>query len=112
MNRPLKSQTEAWVGVGIGLLCAAYFGLCIVQLVAIYASLTQGYGFSGIFAGPLALFTAFVPLVGSGAAYLAAMKTGDWSITAALSVFLTNFVISLILLLIVARDMLRKFSQS
>ncbi|BDQ34816.1 hypothetical protein [Pseudodesulfovibrio portus] len=74
-----------------GIVYIAYFVLGIFQLAAVYAGLDQWLGWHFIIQGPLALFLAYTPVVGTIVGFFGAMKGWGWSFIQAGLLFFGSF---------------------
>jgi hypothetical protein len=72
-----------------------YFGLGLLQLAAIMAGLGDWLGLHWIIAGPLALFLAYLPLVGSILGLLGAVHVWDWAWWQAGLLFFGGFAVTI-----------------
>lgn len=80
--------------LGIG-----YFCLGIIQFVAMFAGLTDWIGLHWLIAGPVSLFIAYIPLVGTVLGIMGAMTAWSWPLLHALALFLGPFVVIAVLAL-------------
>lgn len=74
------------------ILGIAYFCLGIFQFIAMFAGLTDWAGLHWLIAGPLSLFIAYIPLVGTVLGIMGAMTAWNWPLLHALALFLGPFV--------------------
>lgn len=74
-----------------GITYIAYLILGVFQLAAIYAGLDQWLGWHFVFQGPIALFLAYIPVVGTIVGFLGAMKGWGWSFIQAGLLFFGGF---------------------
>jgi hypothetical protein len=81
---------QAFMGIG-------YFVLGIVQCAAIFSGMAEWTGFHWIVAAPLALFVAYIPLVGTILGIFGAMSAWGWSGLQAAGLFFGPFAVILVL---------------
>ena len=83
-----------------GLVGIGYFFLGLVQWAAIFSGMSEWTGFHWIIAAPLALFTAYIPLVGTILGIFGAMSAWGWSGLQAAGLFLGPFAVILVIALL------------
>lgn len=80
---------------GAGLIGVALYGgyilLGLFQLTAIYAAFTSWLGWHWIIAGPIAFFVSYLPLIGTVAGMLGAVKGWGWEWSSAALLFFGPF---------------------
>lgn len=69
-----------------------FWGGSLLQLEAVGGAVTDGLGLHWIFAGPIALVTTFVPLLGSGLAVYGAVVSFHWPVWAAMLLAAPGFL--------------------
>jgi hypothetical protein len=85
----------------LGIIAAIlYVGLGLLQLDATFAGLEDWLGLHWIIAGPLALFLAYFPLVGTIVGMFGAVSAWGWSWLQAGALFFGPFVVIVTLTLI------------
>jgi len=83
----------------IFLMIGGYLALGAVQFFAIISGV-QALGVHWVLSGLLALFLAYMPIVGTAAGVYGAVTAWGWSLTHALALFVGPLVVAMILALL------------
>lgn len=80
-------------------LAIGYFLLGLFQLAAVMAGLVDGMGLHWLLAGLIAVFTAYIPVLGTVLAVVGAVTAWGWHWLMATAVFAGPFLLMLVLVL-------------
>lgn len=80
----------------------AYFVLGLIQCAAIFSGMAEWTGLHWIISGPLALFVAYVPILGTVVGIFGAMSAWGWSLVQGVGLFLGPIALILVIGLIAA----------
>lgn len=77
-----------------------YFCLGVLQLFATVDGIALALGVHGIFAWFIAIFVAYMPLIGTGAGIYGAIEAWGWDTWTALALFLGPYAVYLVLYIV------------